>query len=126
MTQLLLNKDERGLEHDLINDPLLKSEVEDLNLIQSNLMNYIYNQGQTMNRLEDNISNITDNVTMGLKDLEIANSYYFSYKSVILGGILGGLTVSPLGILLGSKIGSSIALSGALLGGYTGYKVQKV
>ena len=126
MTQLILYEEEKEVANDLLNDPLLKNELQDLNLIQKDLMHYIYDQGQTINRLEDNISTINDNVAMGLKDLEIANSYYFSYKSIILGGILGGLTASPLGILLGSKIGSSIAFSGALLGGYTGYKIQKI
>ena len=47
-------------------------------------------------------------------------------KVIMLGGVLGSLAMSPLSIILGVKIGMTTLLGGALVGGYGGYKAQKI
>ena len=73
-----------------------------------------------------NIENITE-ITMeeGRKDLETAQSYYFRYTPILLGAVLGGISLGPVGMLLNVKFGSMFTLGGGVLGGYGGYKIQK-
>lgn len=127
MTQLLIQTEiDPLLQPDIYEDETIKRDLIDMSIIQQNLLSYITNQQDTLNRIEDNIENTAMTVQHGLKDLEIANSYYFNYKSIIIGGVLGSLILSPISVLLGAKIGSTVTLSGALLGGFTGYNIQKI
>ena len=127
MTQLLIQtKIDPLLQPDIYEDETIKRDLIDMSIIQHNLLSYITNQQDTLNRIEDNIENTSMTVQHGLKDLEVANSYYFNYKPIIIGGVLGSLILSPISVLLGAKIGSTVTLSGALLGGITGYNIQKI
>ena len=115
------------------NDELSKTEegrkliqsIQDLNDIQTNLLDIVSTQDEKI----DNMSNIIETtnivVEQGTKDLEIAQKYYFSYKPILAGVVIGGLTLGPLGILLNVKFGSIFTLAGSAFGGYTGYKIQK-
>lgn len=125
MTKLILKREnDYYIEHkDQIS---LNETIEDLNEIQKNLAEYINYQKDPLLKIEDNIEKANQYIENGKKDLEIANSYYTNYKSIFIGGLLGTLTLSPLGVLLGVKVGSSLTIGGALVGGYTGYKIQKV
>ena len=48
-----------------------------------------------------------------------------NYTPIIIGGVIGGITLGPLGLLLGLN-GGIITTTGALLGGMTGYNLQKL
>ena len=116
----LINKDEDYDKYE--------KDIKDLNDIQSNLNSLIYNQKEKLVRIEDNISNVDNNVIESNKDLIIASKYYYSYMPIVFGGIIGGFTMTPLGLALGLK--SSVLLPsfttiGTILGGITGYKLQK-
>jgi len=55
------------------------------------------------------------------------NQYHYKDISIILiGGFIGTIAMTPLGILIGAKIGLSLLLGGGLLGSYGGYKAQHV
>ena len=103
----------------------LIQSIQDLNDIQTNLLDIVSTQDEKI----DNMSNIIETtnlvVEQGTKDLEIAQKYYFSYKPILAGVVIGGLTLGPLGILLNVKFGSIFTLAGSAFGGYTGYKIQK-
>ena len=127
MTQLLIQTEmDPLLQPDIYEDETIKRDLIDMSIIQQNLLSYITNQQGTLNRIEDNIENTSMTIEHGLKDLEVANNYYFNYKPIIIGGVLGSLIFSPISVLLGVKIGSTITLSFALLGGITGYNIQKI
>ena len=121
----LINKDELD-DYDKYDK--YEKDIKDLNDIQSNLNSLIYNQKEKLVRIEDNISNVDNNVIESNKDLIIASKYYYSYMPIVFGGIIGGFTMTPLGLALGLK--SSVLLPsfttiGTILGGITGYKLQK-
>lgn len=116
-TQLIKNNPERYQD-------LLKN-IDQLNQIQIDLLNYVNNQDEKINTLEENITVIDENVINANKDLSLANDYSFKYTPVLVGTVLGGLTMGPLGIVLNLKAGSLVTLTGSLVGAFCGYKIQK-
>jgi hypothetical protein len=120
MTNLLVKYREQEQEREIENT------LSDIIEIQTHLAEYIHQQNHPLLRIENNMERATVHIETGRKDLETANSYYVFYKPIIFGGIIGGLTMTPLGILIGLKVGSYITLSGAVVGCCTGYHIQKV
>jgi hypothetical protein len=98
--------------------------INDINEIQKNLSEVIYNQNDRLNSIEDNMSLINNNLEEANNDLKIADSYYFSYTPVFVGGLIGGLIMGPIGFKVGVSI-PTFATFGTFMGGLTGYKLQK-
>lgn len=121
MSKLKLNYDD--LEK-LTNEDIVQG-INDINQIQENLNNVIYSQYDKLLRIEDNMSSINDNMIESNKDLDIADNNFFSYSPVIGCGLLGGVILGPIGFKLGLSV-PSLATLGTFLGGYTGYKIQKI
>ncbi len=103
----------------------LEQNINDLNVIQTNLNSLIYNQTDKLLQIEDNMSSIKDDIIESNKNLKKASSYYMTYTPIIIGGVIGGITLGPIGLLLGLN-GGIITTTGALLGGMTGYNLQKL
>ena len=123
MTKLQLNNDiDNEIEY---NTKELEQDINDINDIQNNLNSLIYNQTDKLLQIEDNMSTIKDDIVESNKNLKKASSYYMNYTPIIIGGIIGGITLGPLGLFLGLN-GGIITTTGALLGGMTGYNLQKL
>jgi hypothetical protein len=103
----------------------LEQDINDINDIQNNLNSLIYNQTDKLLQIEDNMSTIKDDIVESNNNLKKSSSYYMNYTPIIIGGVIGGITLGPLGLLLGLN-GGIITTTGALLGGMTGYKLQKL
>ena len=113
-------------EENLVNDNTkLEQSLQDLNDIQNELFRLIYEQDETIDNIQNNMLNTELTMEEGRKELEIAQSYYFRYTPILLGAILGGISLGPVGMLLNVKFGSMFTLGGGVLGGYGGYKIQK-
>ena len=96
----------------------LEQNINDLNVIQNNLNSLIYNQTDKLLHIEDNMSTIKYDIMESNKNLKKASSYYMNYTPIIIGGIIGGITLGPLGLFMGLN-GGMITTTGALLGGMT-------
>ena len=113
-------------EENLVNDNTnLEQSLQDLNDIQNELFRLIYEQNETIDNIQNNMSKTELTMEEGRKELEIAQSYYFRYTPILLGAVLGGISLGPVGMLLNVKFGSMFTLGGGVLGGYGGYKIQK-
>ena len=117
--------DLNNLSDTLAYKKLLKN-VEDLNSIQNDLLLCIENQGDSLERIDLNITNIDDNIKNANIDLKRAESYFFQYTPIILGTALGTVTMGPLGTILNLKLPGLFVLGGGILGGMAGYKIQKI
>ena len=53
-------------------------------------------------------------------------SYYKNIGAILIGGVIGTIAMTPLGILIGAKIGLSVLLGGGFIGSYGGYKSQQI
>ena len=123
MAKLKLNNDiDNEIEY---HTKELEQDINDLNIIQTNLNSLIYNQTDKLLQIEDNMSAIKDDIVESNKNLKKASSYYMNYTPIIIGGVIGGITLGPLGLLLGLN-GGFITTTGVLLGGMTCYKLQKL
>ena len=113
-------------EENLVNNNTkLEQSLQDLNDIQNELFRLIYEQDETIDNIQNNMSKTELTMEEGKKELEIAQSYYFRYTPILLGAVLGGISLGPVGMLLNVKFGSMFTLGGGVLGGYGGYKIQK-
>ena len=119
MTNLLEKYEEATAEA----EAELSTNIQDIAEIQLHLLDYIRQQNHPLLRIEDNIMRSQTYIETGRKDLEIANSYYFNYTPIIIGGIIGGLTMTPIGIVIGTKL---VTLGGVIIGSCTGYHIQKI
>ncbi len=104
-------------------DKLITSLL-DLREIQSNLAELLYAQDHKFDRVEENVYQSQQKIENGLEELQEAKSLNFSYKQVLLGGLVGGLIGGPLGSWVGLKYGYLAAGTGSLLGGIGGYSLQ--
>ena len=112
-------------ESNQVDNNNLEQSLLDLNDIQTELFRLIYEQDQTIDNIQNNMSKTEITMEEGRKDLEVAQSYYFRYTPILLGAVLGGVSLGPVGLLLNVKFGSMFTLGGSVLGGYGGYKIQK-
>lgn len=103
----------------------LLESINDLNIIQTNLLDIVKEQDEQIETISDNLILANDSVQTGTQDLEIAQKYYFSYKPIFIGLLVGAVALGPVGALLNVKFGSIFTLAGSAMGGYTGYKIQK-
>tara|TARA_B110000495_G_C22992708_1_gene584818 strand:- start:365 stop:742 length:378 start_codon:yes stop_codon:yes gene_type:complete len=102
-----------------------ENDIDDINNIQRNLMEYIYYQKDKLLRIEDNMSSTQDLTEQANLDLKDASNYSISYTPIIIGTILGGVTLTP-ALLMGLKFGSLLPTVGSLMGGLLGYRIQKI
>ena len=104
----------------------LISSLEDLKDIQNNLNDLLLKQDHELSRVDENMSLSENRLENSFNDLKDADNMYFSYKPVMIGGVLGMALCSPLGLLLGIKyIGISTGLGG-ILGSAAGYQVNRL
>lgn len=115
----------RDLEDSLEYKKLLRN-VEELNSIQNDLLLCIENQGESLERIEENISNIDNTVETAKTDLQQAESYFFKYTPILLGTAIGTATMGPVGAILNLKLPSLFFFGGGIIGGMAGYKIQKI
>ena len=103
-----------------------EEDIECINKIQTNMMEYIRGQKEKLLRIEDNMSNINELTEETNTDLKEISNYTTAYTPIVLGGLIGGITISPLFLIAGVQYGSIISTAGTLFGGLMGYKLQKV
>ena len=103
----------------------LMQSIQDLNDIQTSLLEIVTDQDEKIETITSNIETTNMSIKNGTTDLEIAQKYYFSYKPIIVGLIIGAVALGPVGVLLNVKFGSIFTVAGSAVGGYTGYKIQK-
>lgn len=116
MTQLLL------YNHDTYDK--YEDELNDIDESQKYILDYIKSQNKKLETIEYNIDKIENNTLQATNNIVTCNKYNISYKSLIIGGLVGSVFISPFGYLLGVKAGSIISLSGMLAGSYATYKLQ--
>jgi len=51
--------------------------------------------------------------------------YYKNIGTVLIGGVIGAIAMTPLGILIGAKIGLSVLLGGGVIGSYGVYRAHQ-
>lgn len=103
-----------------------EEDIDCINKIQSNMMEYIHGQKEKLLRIEDNMSNVNELTEQTNTDLKEISNYTTAYTPIVLGGLIGGITISPLFLIAGVQYGTLISTAGTLLGGLMGYKLQKV
>ena len=131
--QMEKNKyDEKEYElNNSFNDPLLYDDelinsLQDLNEIQNNLSNLVAFQKEKIDTIEANIIQTEKQTQQGLKDLQEADRLFFSYKPILIGGVLGALVGGPIGAAVGVKWVTLSGGLGTLVGSYGAYKIQKI
>jgi hypothetical protein len=122
MTKLLLDNTELNREL----EEYYKDDIENINAAQKNLLEYIESHNEKIDTIEQSIDKVDYNTQYGLENLIEANNYNISYKGVLMGGIIGGMFLSPFGFLLGLKTGTLIGMSGMLVGSFASYKLQEI
>ena len=103
-----------------------EEDIDCINKIQTNIMEYIHGQKEKLLRIEDNISNVNELTEETNKDLKEISNYTTTYTPIVLGGLIGGVTISPLFLIAGVQYGTLISTAGTLFGGLMGYKLQKI
>tara|TARA_B110000238_G_scaffold196404_1_gene237107 strand:- start:2 stop:361 length:360 start_codon:yes stop_codon:yes gene_type:complete len=119
MTQLFINNNTNNYD-------LYKEDISDLNQSQKHLLDYILIQGEKLDNIENNIEKINYNTIVGKENLIVSSNYNISYKSIVMGGIITSMFISPFGYLLGLKVGTAISLSGMVMGSLATYNLQTV
>lgn len=102
----------------------IKQDLEDINIIQDNILDYLLDQNKTIDRIEDNLSKSNNNIHNATHNLHSANTYYYGWTPIIAGGLLGCIMVTPVIGLLGIKYAPAISFTGSMLGSISGYKIQ--
>ena len=104
----------------------LISSLQDLKEIQNNLNDLLLKQDHELSRVDENMSLSENRLENSFKDLTEADNMYFSYKPIVIGGVLGAALCSPISFLVGVKyIGISSGLGG-ILGSVAGYQVNRL
>jgi hypothetical protein len=103
-----------------------EEDIDCINKIQTNMMEYIHGQKEKLLRIEDNMSNVNELTEQTNTDLKEISNYTTAYTPIVLGGLIGGITISPLFLIAGVQYGTLISTAGTLFGGLMGYKLQKV
>ena len=103
----------------------LLQDIKDMNEINNNLNKLLYDQDQQLDNIETVSTNTVEIINQSNKELDIATSYTFKFKPILIGGLLGASMFGPAGLLLGAK-GASIYIAGGggLLGSILGKKLS--
>lgn len=124
MTQLFLNNEKNDLNFDILLNDEQTQKLMDINKIQENLIDCVEQQNLSLDRIENNISTIHNNIECSLNKLKEADKNYINYSPIILGGIVGSILISPIIGLVGIKTGTLFSISGGIIGGLSGYSIQ--
>lgn len=104
----------------------LISSLEDLKEVQNNLNDLLLKQDHELSRVDENMSLSENRLENSFNDLKEADNMYFSYKPILIGGVVGAALCSPLSFIVGIKyIGISSGLGG-ILGSVVGYQVNRL
>ena len=104
----------------------LKRKLIEINEIQTNILECVENQSYKLDSIEENMSTIDSNIEIGKNDLSIANRYFFGYKPIFIGAVLGACVLGPGATLLHLPSSGLISGLGGVFGGLAGYKIQKL
>ncbi|KAJ8674007.1 hypothetical protein QAD02_005269 [Eretmocerus hayati] len=93
----------------------LQTDLQDLQTLFVDFNKMVHEQGELVNRVEDNVEETQHNVSNGLKHLQQASKYkVVAYP--LVGALLGTCLGGPVGFLAGMKFGGLTAVGGGLLG----------
>ena len=113
------NVDELILKETNIDMKEITDDLEHISYIWEQLANYIYDQGITIDQINNDLETVENNVEEGTNQIEKAVMYakdrliiVRDISLVVGGGILGGL-----GFLAGPLVGAGTVLGGAAVGG---------
>uniref|UniRef100_A0A8D8W7B3 Syntaxin-17 n=1 Tax=Cacopsylla melanoneura TaxID=428564 RepID=A0A8D8W7B3_9HEMI len=101
----------------------LESDVQDVKEIFTHLGQLVHEQGESVNRIEDNIETAHENVKEGEKQLARAARYKASMYP-LFGAIVGTCLGGPIGAVAGLKIGALSAVTGTVIGFTSGKMVK--
>lgn len=104
----------------------LKKKLIEINQIQTNILEYVENQSHKLDSIEENMTTIDSNIEIGKNDITIANKYFFGYKPIFIGALLGACVLGPGATLLHLPSSGLISGIGGVFGGVAGYKIQKL
>ena len=122
--QLLVEKNQQENNRMMAEQDLIQS-IQDLEAIQTNLLDYIQSQKSSIDLIADNITISDVHIQKGEKDLKIAERLQLKYLPIILGTGVGLAVFGPLGLIPGFKIGGiTTGATAGVLGGVLGYKYQ--
>ena len=122
--QLLIDKSQQEEERILAEQELIQS-IQDLEAIQTNLLEYIHSQKEGIDSIADNITLSSCHIKKGESDLKIAERLQLKYLPIILGSGIGFAMFGPVGLIPGFKIGGiATGATASVLGGVLGYKYQ--
>jgi hypothetical protein len=109
-------------QREVYNQKELINSLQDLNEIQKNLASIVNSQQNKIDTIESNILHTEKTSINSLQEIQTADKLYFSYKPIILGGILGAVVGGPVGVVVGLNWLGGLS---TFVGGLTGYKLQK-
>lgn len=103
----------------------LVQSLEDMKEIQSNIGEFLVNQDEKLESIQDKIYHSEKVMADGLEELKKADALFFSYKAILISIIGGAVITTPLSALIGVKWLGITSGMGGILGGIAGYKFQK-
>ncbi|KAL8601524.1 hypothetical protein ACOMHN_000466 [Nucella lapillus] len=95
----------------------LQQDMEELNELVHQFVDTVKEQGEGVDRIEDNVDQARDNVRESTLQLGKASKYKVAMFPV-MGALIGGIVAGPVGLVAGAKIGG---IAGALGGGVAGF-----
>ncbi|XP_052894166.1 syntaxin-17 [Anopheles moucheti] len=108
----------RQMEH-------LQHEMEDIQELYQKVHELVYDQGETVTRVEENVDVAQIQVEAGVTALQRALAYkkaVYPLAGAFLGSCIGG----PIGLVVGLKAGGLAALGGGLVGFASGKFIKNV
>lgn len=101
----------------------LQNDMQQLHQLFVDFNRVLHDQGEHVNRIEDNVEEAQINVTQGTKFLERA-AQYKTAAYPLAGALLGSCIGGPVGLIAGLKLGGLTAIGCGLLG-FTGGTILK-
>lgn len=109
----------------------INQDIQDIREIQNDLLHHIELDSDNLQVISNNIETTETNIDDANENLEAALEYKLKsnrWKSVLVGGTIGAITLGPIGggLILGLKATGIIAMSGAglVLGSGGGSKLN--
>ena len=101
----------------------LIKDIEDLNEINNNLCNLLYEQNNKIDSISENTNKSIDSLESSNNNIIEASKYKLKTKATLIGAVLGSVILGPTGILIGTKCAVYMATGGGILGSFIGNKL---